>query len=320
LVAGLVAAAVAAGLSAVSPAAKAAGAPVLVAARDLPAGAVVAAHDVAVELVPPATVPDGALRRRAEAVGRMLAGPVRRGEPLTDARLAGPGLLTGLAGTGVSTADRVGVPVRPGPSTARGGDGKAALASGTATGGGSALDAAGDARAGPTDVFRSGSPGVIADGMPAGSRGGAPGAAVAGAAGADGSWTTGGVPGWAGSAGAPVGDVVAVPVRLTDAGAASVVAAGDRIDILATPPQGNGPAVIVASDVLVLANLSGGADPAATSGGLVSSSATDAIADPGDGGLIVVATDTEVAADLARAAVGDQLSPVLRAPPRARAP
>jgi hypothetical protein len=199
------------------------------------------------------------------------------------------------------------------------------LASGTATGGGSALDAAGDARAGPTDVFRSGTPGVIADGMPAGSRGGAPGGtpgvdAGAGAAGADGSWTTGGVPGWAGSAGAPVGDVVAVPVRLTDAGAASVVAAGDRIDILATPPQGNGPAVIVASDVLVLANLSGGADPAATSGGLVSSSATDAIADPGDGGLIVVATDTEVAADLARAAVGDQLSPVLRAPPRARAP
>ncbi|WP_144070103.1 SAF domain-containing protein [Nonomuraea indica] len=58
------------------------GAPVLVAARDLSPGVLRPADLVAVPLDHP---PDGAIR--SGAVGRVLAGPMRRGEPLTDARL-----------------------------------------------------------------------------------------------------------------------------------------------------------------------------------------------------------------------------------------
>lgn len=62
---------------------------VVVAARDLPAGRVLAGGDV--EVVPYArgTAPDGLV---GQAVGRVLASPLRRGEPVTDARLLGPGL------------------------------------------------------------------------------------------------------------------------------------------------------------------------------------------------------------------------------------
>lgn len=73
---------------------------VLAASRDLPAGHVVAAGDVRVLALPPAAVPDGALARGAPVSGRVLGSPVRRGEALTDARLAGPGLLAG-AGPGL---------------------------------------------------------------------------------------------------------------------------------------------------------------------------------------------------------------------------
>lgn len=58
------------------------GAPILVAARDLAPGVLRAADLRAVPLDHP---PDGAIR--SGAVGRVLAGPMRRGEPLTDARL-----------------------------------------------------------------------------------------------------------------------------------------------------------------------------------------------------------------------------------------
>jgi len=60
----------------------AAGPTVLVAARDLSPG-VLRAGDL--RSVPLASPPDGALR--TGAVGRVLAGPMRRGEPLTDVRL-----------------------------------------------------------------------------------------------------------------------------------------------------------------------------------------------------------------------------------------
>lgn len=92
LAAGLAAASVAAGLSAVVPSPPTT-VPVLTAAADLPAGRVLSAHDLAVAAVPPALVPDGALVDAAALAGRLLAGPVRRGEPLTDVRLLGPALL-----------------------------------------------------------------------------------------------------------------------------------------------------------------------------------------------------------------------------------
>lgn len=74
---------------------------VTVAARDLPVGAVVGPEDLATAAwapgSAPATLPD--------PVGRVLAAPVRAGEPVTDVRLVGPGLTEGRP-------DLVAVPVR----------------------------------------------------------------------------------------------------------------------------------------------------------------------------------------------------------------
>jgi hypothetical protein len=106
-VAALVGLAVLFGLSAVSPAAPPT-VPVLVAAHDLVAGATLSLADLRSASLPPAAVPGGALRPGADVLGRLVAGPVRRGEPLTDVRLLGPSLLAALArGPGV-----VAVPVR----------------------------------------------------------------------------------------------------------------------------------------------------------------------------------------------------------------
>ncbi|MGH3388636.1 MAG: RcpC/CpaB family pilus assembly protein, partial [Actinomadura sp.] len=55
--------------------------------------------------LPAAAVPDGALR--SGAPGRVLAGPIRRGEPLTDARLLGAGLLDGYGPGMVATPVRI---------------------------------------------------------------------------------------------------------------------------------------------------------------------------------------------------------------------
>lgn len=79
--------------------------PVLVATRDLASGTVVGADDLAEMAYPPATVPDGLAE---DVVGRTLAAPVRRGEPITDVRVVGPGLTEGYA----DPVDLVAVPVR----------------------------------------------------------------------------------------------------------------------------------------------------------------------------------------------------------------
>lgn len=92
LASGLTAASVAAGLSAVVPA-TAPTVPVLTAARDLAAGAVLAPDDLVAAELPSALVPQGALVDAALTTGRVVAGPVRRGEPLTDVRLLGAALL-----------------------------------------------------------------------------------------------------------------------------------------------------------------------------------------------------------------------------------
>jgi Flp pilus assembly protein CpaB len=101
--AALAALAVAAGLRAVAPA-EAAAVPVLAAARDLPAGALL--DDDALTTVPvlPEAVPEGALTSPDDAVGARTAGAVRAGEALTDVRLLGAGLLP--------PGDDVAVPVR----------------------------------------------------------------------------------------------------------------------------------------------------------------------------------------------------------------
>jgi hypothetical protein len=63
---------------------------VLAAARDLSGGAVPSHDDLRTIGLPPAVVPTGALRPGADLTSRVLSGPVRAGEPLTDARFLGP--------------------------------------------------------------------------------------------------------------------------------------------------------------------------------------------------------------------------------------
>ena len=93
LAAVLTAIAVAAGLHAVA-APPPATVSVLVAARDLPSGAELGAADlVAVEFAP-GSAPDDLVD---EPVGRTLAAPLTRGEPVTDVRLIGPQLADGYA-------------------------------------------------------------------------------------------------------------------------------------------------------------------------------------------------------------------------------
>ncbi|MFC7496430.1 MULTISPECIES: SAF domain-containing protein [unclassified Nocardioides] len=75
---------------------------VLVAARDLPAGTVLARDDVRRAEFAPGSVPDGVADSPA---GRTLAAPLRAGEPVTDVRLVGPALTDGYPGL-------VAVPVR----------------------------------------------------------------------------------------------------------------------------------------------------------------------------------------------------------------
>lgn len=105
LAAGLAAGAVAAGLHAVQPAPPPV-VTVLAAARDLPAGHPMSAHDVRPSALPPEAAPAAALPAGTDVAGRVLAGPVGAGEPLTAQRFVGPSLLAGY-GAGV-----VGVPVR----------------------------------------------------------------------------------------------------------------------------------------------------------------------------------------------------------------
>ena len=71
---------------------------VTVAARDLPAGAPLTASDVTTRRFPLDAAPDGLART---VVGRVLAAPVSRGEPLTAVRLVGPGLARAQVGEAV---------------------------------------------------------------------------------------------------------------------------------------------------------------------------------------------------------------------------
>lgn len=114
VVAALTGVAVVCGLTALRPAA---GPTVRVwaAARDLPGGEPLTGADVVVERLPAAAVPGDALRPTSQIVGRLLAAPVRRREPLTDVRLLSGDLLAGIG-----APDDVAVPVRvaDGPATA----------------------------------------------------------------------------------------------------------------------------------------------------------------------------------------------------------
>ena len=107
LAAGLVAAAVATALPILAPT-PAPTLSVVVAAHDLVPGAPLSAGDLLSLALPRAVAPQGVLTSVDAALGRVLAGPVRRGEALTDVRLLGAGLLTrgqGLVEAPVRLAD-----------------------------------------------------------------------------------------------------------------------------------------------------------------------------------------------------------------------
>ncbi|TDC69939.1 flagellar biosynthesis protein FlgA, partial [Actinomadura sp. GC306] len=77
---------------------------VLTAARDLPAGKTLTPSDLRRVALPTAAAPSGALRTGR---GRVLATPMRKGEPLTDARVLGDGLLRGYGDDTVATPVRM---------------------------------------------------------------------------------------------------------------------------------------------------------------------------------------------------------------------
>ena len=79
---------------------------VVVAAADLPGGTTVAPQDLHRETFRADSLPAGAVASAGDAVGRVLAAPVRQGEALTDLRLVGPGLLDGYPGL-VATPVRI---------------------------------------------------------------------------------------------------------------------------------------------------------------------------------------------------------------------
>jgi Flp pilus assembly protein CpaB len=89
---------------------------------------------------------------------------------------------------------------------------------------------------------------------------------------------------------------VAAPVRITDAGAVSLLRVGDRVDVLAAAPQGGAATDTVAAAAPVVAV------PALDSDG----------GPMGSGALVVLAVSPPVASRLAQAAVTAQLSVVLR--------
>lgn len=83
------------------------GARVLVASRDLPSGRVISAADVRPATLPRDAVPSHTLTLEATVVGRRVAGPMRRGEALTDYRVLKAGVLAGYGSTAVLTTVRV---------------------------------------------------------------------------------------------------------------------------------------------------------------------------------------------------------------------
>jgi pilus assembly protein CpaB len=82
------------------------GVPAVVAATDLPPGAVLASSDLTVVRFPGDLAPAGVVADPAALTGRVLAGGVRAREPVTDARLVGAGL------TALLPEGQVAAPVR----------------------------------------------------------------------------------------------------------------------------------------------------------------------------------------------------------------
>ncbi len=87
----------------------------MVTARDVATGTTLGAADVTLARLPHDAVPSGALTTPDAAVGAMLAGSARAGEPLTDARLVSGAVLASGSGIGAGDTepdDTATVPIR----------------------------------------------------------------------------------------------------------------------------------------------------------------------------------------------------------------
>ncbi|MFG1827178.1 SAF domain-containing protein [Microbispora bryophytorum] len=243
------------------------GVEVLAAARDL-AGGRLTASDVVVVRLPPDTVPAGAYVPGTPVSGRLLAGPLRRGEPLTDARLLGPGLfrqtLTGQAPDGRRAREQPSGWPEPSGEVSDGQVPEGPADGGPADEGPAAASGASTAQAGDSAAQGETS---TAQGETSTAQAGAS-TAQAGASTAE-----------PGTSAAEAG-MVATPVRITDPDAARLLSPGDVIDILAAFEDGPFQARLVAQKVRVIAR-----PPGRTDGGA----------------LLVLATTPGQAAQLAQA-------------------
>jgi Flp pilus assembly protein CpaB len=82
----------------------------VVAAVDLPAGALVNATDLRLASIPADVIPERAASQVEAVAGQRLAGPLRRGEVITDAAFVGPGILAGAPPGTVAVPLRVSDP------------------------------------------------------------------------------------------------------------------------------------------------------------------------------------------------------------------
>jgi Flp pilus assembly protein CpaB len=121
---------------------------VLVATRDLPAGASLTATDVTAQPWPAGRVPATALHAPTDVVGRQLAGPVVKGEAVTANRLIGSELTLGLSAGEVAVAVQVSADV---PSFVHAGDRVDLVATGQPPSSGAPVD---DAAAGVSTTSR----------------------------------------------------------------------------------------------------------------------------------------------------------------------
>jgi pilus assembly protein CpaB len=106
LAAGLTAGAVAIGLGVIAPAPPPTTS-VVVASADLPGGGALGSDDLTVRRLPPSAVPAGSAGTPRRWLGRVLAAPVRAGEPITDMRVVGPGLVAGYGPGAVAAPVRI---------------------------------------------------------------------------------------------------------------------------------------------------------------------------------------------------------------------
>lgn len=109
LAAGATAAAMASALHVLAPDPPA-GRAVVVAARDVPAGAALQRADLALATRPTGELPAGALTRVDDAVGRVVAAPLAAREVLAGSRLVGDDLLLGQPPSAVAASVRVADP------------------------------------------------------------------------------------------------------------------------------------------------------------------------------------------------------------------